>query len=224
MSREAPLWPTDLDEARRVQTRLAKAVETEDRFGPVRRIAALDAHFGKRQDRIWAAVALVDLADLELRHSILIVRPLDYPYIPGLLSFREAPAMLEALALLPEPPDMVLVDGQGIAHPRRFGIACHVGVLADLPTIGVAKSILVGRYDNLGADRGQSVPLIHRGAIVGAALRTRTAKQPVFVSTGHRIGLTSAVDIVLRCTRNLRLPEPIRLADAISRMHPPDPE
>ena len=127
--------------------------------------------------------------------------------------------MAAALALLPEPPDLVVVDGQGMAHPRRFGLACHLGVVTGLPTVGVAKSRLVGRYEEPGRERGSTSPLWHRKEIVGVALRTRDGTNPLFVSVGHRVGLQTCVDLVLRVTPKWRLPEPIRLADAISRMH-----
>jgi len=213
-----------------VQERLRGLVVTEDRFGPVAdpvagpvaRIAALDAHYSRRAGLTWAAAVAVRWPDLELLESVLVYRPTRFPYVPGLLSFREAPAMLDALALLSAPPDLLLVDGQGIAHPRRLGLAAHVGLLADLPTIGVAKSRLVGNAEEPARDRGAHTPLTHRGETIGAVLRTRTGTRPLYVSTGHRVALSTAVDWVLRCTPRYRLPEPIRLADALSRAHPPD--
>ena len=167
----------------------------------------------------WAAVAEIDPQTLELTRSILLAQPTVFPYVPGLLSFREVPAMSAALALLPEPPDLLLVDGQGLAHPRRLGLACHLGVVTGLPSIGVAKSRLVGRYEEPGLERGSSSPMFHRRELVGVALRTRDGTNPLFISVGHRISLPTAVDLVLRFTPKWRLPEPIRLADAISRMH-----
>lgn len=212
-------WPTTEAEARAVQERLRGQVVTHDAFGPLRRMAAVDAHFGEGDRVTWAAVADVDPDTLELRRSVLLCAPTRFPYVPGLLSFREVPAMAAALALLPEPPDLVLVDGQGLAHPRRFGLACHLGVVTGLPTIGVAKSRLVGRYDEPGRERGASSPMFHRRELVGVALRTRDGTNPLFVSTGHRVSLATAVELVLRVTRKWRLPEPIRLADTLSRMH-----
>ncbi len=214
-------WPSSPAEARAVQDRLRGAVVIEDRHGPVRRIAGVDVHYQPDLDLTWAAIALVDFPSLDLRQSVLSALPTRFPYIPGLLSFREAPAILDALERLTEPPDLLLVDGQGIAHPRRLGLASHVGLLADLPSIGVAKSRLCGGFREPGPERGDWSPLMHRAEVVGAVLRTRSSTRPVFVSVGHRIGLGAALDYVMSCTPRFRLPEPIRLADRLSRMHPP---
>lgn len=157
--------------------------------------------------------------DLVIVESALIDRPLTFPYVPGLLSFREAPATLELLEQLSEKPDLLLVDGQGLAHPRRFGLACHLGLLADVPTIGVAKSRLIGTYQEPGIERGAWSEPVDGGEIIGAVLRTRSAVRPVFVSIGHRISLKTAIDLVLCCTGRFRLPEPIRVADIFSRQH-----
>ncbi len=212
-------WPATEAEARAVQERLRGLVIAHDDFPPLRRLAAVDAHYSDLDGRTWGAVAEVDPHTLELTRSVLLARATAFPYVPGLLSFREVPAMAAALALLPEPPDLVLVDGQGMAHPRRFGLACHLGVVSGLPTVGVAKSRLVGRYAEPGRERGASSPMWHRKEMVGVALRTRDGTNPLFVSVGHRVGLQTCVDLVLRVTPKWRLPEPIRLADAISRMH-----
>lgn len=219
----APAWPGSPAEARALQQQMRAQVVVEDRLGTVRRVAGVDAHHDPNSGLTWAAVALVRLDDLELDQSVLCARPTSFPYISGLLSFREAPAILDALERLSAPPDLVLVDGQGIAHPRRLGIASHIGVLTDLPTIGVAKSRLIGRHDEPGPAPGAWAPLIDRGEVVGAVLRSRRAVRPLFVSPGHRIGLATAVALVMRCCRGLRLPEPVRLADRVSRMHPRAP-
>lgn len=213
-------WPTTEAEARQVQFRLARQVVLRDEFGPLRRVAAVDAHHSEANGLSWAAVAVVDADTLELRQSVLAARPTLFPYIPGFLSFREAPAMLAALAMLREPPDLLLVDGQGTAHPRRFGIACHVGVLTGLPAIGVGKSRLCGRFAEPGIERGARAPLIHRREEIGTVLRTRTDVSPLFISPGHRVCMATSAELVLRFTPRWRLPEPIRLADALSRMHP----
>ncbi|HYG89119.1 MAG TPA: deoxyribonuclease V [Azospirillum sp.] len=219
MDTRATPWPTTEAEARAVQERLRGRVIARDEFPPLRRVAAVDAHYSEQDGRTWAAVAEMDPNTLELTRSVLLARRTVFPYVPGLLSFREVPAMAAALALLPKPPDLVLVDGQGMAHPRRLGLACHLGVVTGLATIGVAKSRLVGRYEEPGWERGSSSPLWHRKEIVGVALRTRDGTNPLFVSVGHRVGLETCVELVLRFTPKWRLPEPIRLADAISRMH-----
>jgi deoxyribonuclease V len=212
------LWPRVPAEARLLQERLRGQVVTEDQLGVVQRVAGVDAHYGA--GRIWAAVAVMTLPDLATVESARADRPLAFPYVPGLLSFREAPAILDAMHRLSKKPDLLLVDGQGLAHPRRFGLACHLGVLGDMPTIGVAKSRLVGTYQEPGIERGAWSELVDRGETIGAVLRTRSAVQPVFVSIGHRISLKTAIDLVLRCTGRFRLPEPIRAADTLSRQHP----
>lgn len=217
-------WPGSPAEARAEQARLAPRIVREDRLGPVRSVAGLDVHYEPARGRAFAAAVLVDAASLELSRSVLACEPLSFPYVPGLLSFREAPAGLAALSLLEPRPDLLLVDGQGLAHPRRFGLACHVGLLADLPTIGVAKSRLLGAYEQPPPEAGSWVPLRDRGEIVGAVVRTRTAVRPLFVSIGHRVSLETAVAWTLRLCAGRRLPEPIRLADRLSRCHPePEP-
>ncbi len=213
-------WPKSPAEARRLQARLRECVIREDDVAPVRVVAGLDAHYAKRSGLVWGAVAAFDWPCLELRESALAGRPLDFPYVPGLLSFREAPALLAAFESLTVRPDLLMVDGQGLAHPRRFGLACHVGVLTDLPTIGVAKSRLIGSHAEPGADKGSRTPLMDGDEVIGAVVRSRSATRPLFVSVGHRIGLESAVERVLHCTSRFRLPEPLRIADRLSRLHP----
>ncbi len=210
-------WPRTPEAARDVQERLRARVIAEDRLGPLRRVAGADAHYSRDTAITRAAVALLGLPALGLRAWSEAVRPTDFPYLSGLLSFREAPAVLDALRRLPEAPDLLLVDGHGLAHPRRFGLACHIGVLADLPTIGVAKSRLVGDFEPPGRARGAWSPITIAGEVVGAALTTRGGTRPVFVSVGHRVSLETAVDLVLRCAPRVRVPEPIRRADRLSR-------
>jgi deoxyribonuclease V len=210
-------WPCSVAEAQRLQERLCGQVVTEDQLGVVQRVAGVDAHYSV--DSAWAAIAVMTFPDLVLVESALIHRPLAFPYVPGLLSFREAPPSLEILHRLSEKPDLLLVDGQGLAHPRRFGLACHLGVLGDVATIGVAKSPLVGTYQEPGIARGAWTKLVDREETVGAVLRTRSAVRPVFVSIGHRVILKTAIDFVLRCTSHFRLPDPIRAADTFSRQH-----
>ena len=213
-------WPHTPQEAREIQEGLRHRVVTEDRFGSIRIVVGLDAHYAPAQDLVWGAAAAMSYPELLLLESALACAPLTFPYVPGYLSFREAPALLAALESLSLQPDLLLVDGQGLAHPRRFGLACHIGVLADLPTIGVAKSRLFGSHEEPDAARGSSTPLILQDDVMGAVVRTRSNTRPLFVSVGHRIGLASAVRWVLRCAGRYRLPEPIRAADRLSRMHP----
>lgn len=214
-------WPTDLDAARAVQEALRHRVVASGDVPAPRRIAGVDVHFGPVSGLTWAAVAVLDGESLEVVESVLASVPTRFPYVPGYLSFREAPAALAALAMLREPPDLLMVDGQGLAHPRRFGIACHIGVLVDVPAIGVAKSLLVGRHEEPGIEAGHSVPLLHRREVIGSVVRTRDRVRPLYVSVGHRIGLERAVELALATTRGRKLPEPTRIADLLSRAHPP---
>lgn len=220
--RPAPItggWPETPSDARSEQARLAPRVIREDRLGPVRRVAGLDVHYDPARGLAFAAAVLVDAESLELQASALACAPLRFPYVPGLLSFREAPAGLASLALLDPRPDLLLVDGQGLAHPRRFGLACHIGLLADLPTVGVAKSRLLGEHGELPPGAGNQVPLLDRGETIGAVVRTRDRVRPLFVSIGHRVSLETAVRWTLRLCAGRRLPEPTRLADRLSRCH-----
>jgi deoxyribonuclease V len=153
---------------------------------------------------------------LEPLANATATRPVEFPYVPGLLAFRELPALLEAYAGLAEEPDLLLVDGHGLAHPRRFGIACHLGVELDRPSIGCGKSLLVGEHAEPAPRRGSSTLLLHRGERIGRCLRTRAGVRPVYVSIGHRCALEHAVSIVLACAPRYRLPEPIRAADHLA--------
>lgn len=207
--------PQSFAQARRLQEQLRGQVVTHDRLGSVRRVAGADAHYVA--DQLCAAVVVMSFPDLAVVESALVHQPIPFPYVPGLLSFREAPAILSALDRLSEKPDLLLVDGQGLAHPRRFGLACHVGVLSDTPTIGVAKSRLLGTYQEPALKRGAWSPLADRGETIGAVLRTRTTVRPLFVSIGHRVSLRTAIELVLRCSPHFRLPEPLRAADRLSR-------
>lgn len=214
-------WPTDIAGARALQERLRREVVAEGGpDGVPGLIAGVDVHVSERAGLTWAALALLDGKSLELEASVLAAVPTSFPYVPGYLSFREIPAVLAAFALLDRTPDLVMVDGQGIAHPRRLGIAAHLGVMLGLPTIGVAKSRLVGRHEEPGPLRGSRAPLLDKGETIGAVVRTRDKVAPLYVSVGHRIGLERAVELVLATTTRWRLPEPTRLADKVSRMHP----
>ncbi len=202
-------WDVEPDEARAIQHRLAERVVRQGAPGPVRTIAGVDM---SAKGVARAAVVLLSYPALETVEIARAERPLIFPYVPGLLSFREAPAVLAAFAALSRWPDLVLFDGQGIAHPRRLGIAAHLGVLLDLPSIGVAKSILVGRGPAPGPEPGAWVPLTDRGEVVAAAVRTRRNVKPVYVSIGHCIDLPAAIEWTLATTRGYRLPEPTRRA------------
>jgi deoxyribonuclease V len=159
-----------------------------------------------------AAVVVLTYPDLRPIEQATYEAPVTFPYVPGLLAFREAPAVLAAIAKLRQPPDVFILDGQGRAHPRRFGIACHVGLWLDKPTIGCAKSRLVGRHDEPGPERGGHAPLLAGREVIGAVIRSKPRTNPLYVSVGHKIDLDSAVQFVLNCLRGYRLPEPTRLA------------
>jgi deoxyribonuclease V len=209
-------WDLSVAEAQALQASLAVEVVDEDRLGEVRRVAGVDVGFERGGELVRAAVVVLSLPGLEVEERAIARRPTAFPYVPGLLSFREAPAILDALGRLGAAPDLLLCDGQGRAHPRRFGIACHIGLLADLPSIGVAKSLLVGRHEEPPDERGAWTPLVHRREVVGAALRTRPGTKPVYVSPGHRVSLGTAVDWVMRCTTRYRLPETTRHAHRLA--------
>jgi deoxyribonuclease V len=212
-------WDLDEAEARALQRQLAGQVVREDRFGEIRTVAGVDLGFPKTTDGKElgrAAVVVLSWPSLDLVEERVVEQPVTFPYIPGLLSFREAPVGLAAIGSLEHRPDLLLVDGHGLAHPRRFGIACHLGLLLDLPTIGCAKSILVGHAEEPGPNPGDWSPLVHRGETIGATLRTRPKTKPIYVSIGHRVSLASAIALVAQCGRGYRLPEPTRLADRIA--------
>jgi deoxyribonuclease V len=176
-------------------------------------VAGTDVGFDRRRGLTRAAVVVLSLPALETVDEAVAEIPTRFPYVPGLLSFREIPALLAAFEILATTPDAVLCDGQGRAHPRRFGLACHLGVLLDLPTAGVAKSRLVGTHGPVPAARGSWTRLEDGGEVVGAVLRTRAGVRPVYVSIGHRLDLGRCIDLVMACTGRYRLPETTRRAD-----------
>lgn len=208
-------WALSPRQAVAVQRRLATRVRVTRPPARLRLIAGLDAAFSRDGERCIAGVVLWDREESRVVEERLAHRPLVFPYVPGLLSFREAPALLAALRKLRARPDALMCDGQGLAHPRRFGIACHIGVLAGLPTLGCAKSRLVGSHRPPGRRRGSRAPLVDGGEEIGAVLRTRDGVRPVYVSVGHRMDLDSAARLVLACAERHRLPEPTRLADRL---------
>ncbi len=176
-------------------------------------MAGMDLAFSPDGKRSVAAVILWDVESQKVVEERLAVRAVRFPYVPGLLSFRETPTILAALRKLQQTPDALVCDGHGFAHPRRFGLACHVGLLVGLPTVGCAKSRLVGHHEDPLARRGATSALFHDDERIGSVLRTRDGVKPVYVSIGHRIDLRSAVRLVLQCGAGYRLPEPTRLAD-----------
>lgn len=209
-------WNVTAAEARELQILLSQEVIREDQLGEVKLVAGVDVGFEDSGQVTRAAVAVLTFPELELVEQQVVRRPTLMPYIPGLLSFREVPALIDALEQLLNLPDLILCDGQGIAHPRRFGLACHLGVLTDIPTIGVAKTLLVGRHKPLGEAKGSRELLIHRQEEVGVVLRTRDRVKPLYISLGHRLSLETAVDYVLLCTTKYRLPETTRQAHRLA--------
>ena len=208
-------WDVSPKRAVAIQRELAGQVI---RQGSVRRlsiVAGADTAFSPGKDMCVAAVVVWDVASRTIVEQHVVRKALRFPYVPGLLSFREAPAILAAIRKLRCTPDAFLFDGQGYAHPRRFGLACHVGVLIDKPSVGCAKSLLVGTHAPIDSTRGARTPLIHQHEQVGIALRTRDNVKPLFVSVGHRVSLDGATEIVLACGTGYRLPEPTRLADKL---------
>lgn len=217
-------WEVSPKEAIAIQEQLRSKVITEDRLGPVRLVAGVDVGSIEGGRLARAAVAVLAYPELALCNHVIAERPVDFPYIPGLLSFREIPAVLEALGQLKHLPDLLLCDGQGIAHPRRFGIACHLGVITGLPTIGVAKTRLVGYHGPVPERRGEWAPLKEGNALIGAVLRTREGVKPLFISIGHRLSLPTTIDYVMACVTRYRLSETTcwahRLASSASAGHP----
>ncbi|MEM7251369.1 MAG: deoxyribonuclease V [Pseudomonadota bacterium] len=185
-------------------------------FESVQAVAGVDLSFSRRTGLARAAAVVLSFPALEIIESSVAVRPIDFPYVPGYLSFREVPVATQALGQLQSSADLLLCDGQGFAHPRRFGLACHLGVEIGLPTIGVAKSRLIGTHREVPAEPGAWVPLLDGDETIGAVLRTRANVQPVFVSVGHRIDLDSAIDFTLQCLTRYRLPETTRAADSLA--------
>lgn len=210
------LQPENLAAARRAQEAMAASVETEDRLGPVNRLGGADVSTTRfdPERRVWAAIATLDAATLLPLAEAGEAGIARFPYVPGFLGFREVPALVAAWSRLAEKPDLVMVDGHGIAHPRRLGIATHLGLVLDLPTIGVAKSLLVGEVATLPDAPGAEAPILWRGAVIGMALRLRPRANPVYVSTGHRVSLATALAWVKRTATGHRLPAPTRAAHA----------
>lgn len=211
-------WDVTPREAIAIQEELRELVIRQNRFGALRTVAGVDVGFEQDGKFTRAAVSVLSFPKLETQETIIARRPTSFPYVPGLLSFREVPAILEALSQLKTTPDLLMCDGQGMAHPRRVGLACHLGLLCDLPSIGVGKSRLIGENEQVGQERGQRQPLVDNNELIGMVLRTRTGVKPVFVSIGHRVSLESAVEIVLQCTPKYRLPDPIRQAHHLASM------
>lgn len=200
-----------------IQREMREYVHVSDDFGTVKLIAGIDVGYDLQSNTSKAALVIMDIERLMPLETVIATDPTPFPYIPGLLSFREAPVIIKALEQVKKKPDMIFLDGQGIAHPRGLGIASHIGVLTGYPSIGVAKSVLCGHCEEPGLKKGQCTPLIYKGNKIGTALRSRDNVKPLFISPGHKIGHESAVDFVQRCLTRYRLPEPTRIADKLSK-------
>jgi deoxyribonuclease V len=218
-------WDGSIEGARRLQTQLAAQLRLVDEAPPApRTIAGLDVGFEDQGATARAAAVLLDGTTLQLLDSVVERVPTAMPYVPGLLSFRELPALLAALQRLAQVPELVLVDGQGIAHPRRLGIAAHFGVATGLPTIGVAKKVLCGRFQPPGPQPGAHTPLVHNGEQIAWMLRSKARCNPLVVSPGHRVSMDGARERVMALLRGYRLPEPTRLADRLASRRGAMPE
>ena len=221
-------WRVTPAEARRIQLELRSRLVLEDRLAPLRRVAGADVAIDIARGQAVAGAIVYAFPGMEELERVAVRRPLDFPYVPGLLSFREIPALLAVFERLRAEPDLIFCDGQGYAHPRRFGFACHLGVLFDRPTIGCAKSRLVGTHREPGRRTGSWTPLVDEGEVIGAVLRTRAATKPIYVSAGHRVSLPRAIQLVLAVSDGYRIPRPTREADhfveAVKRSGNPRPQ
>jgi len=211
-------WDLSPAEAKALQRTLRQRVRVEPFHQPVRWVAGVDVSIRGEVGR--AAVVILSFPELEPLEAATAERPVSFPYIPGLLAFREGPVVLDAMERLQQRPDLLIFDAQGLAHPRRMGLATHLGVLLDLPSIGCAKSRLCGEHQEPPRERGGWVPLFDGEEVIGAVVRTRTDVHPVYVSVGHRIDLEGAVKWVLRCCTRYRLPEPTRWAHRVAGGEP----
>lgn len=206
-------WNVSPTEARRIQMVLRDRVELGDRLGKLRHVAGADVALDMARGHAIAGIVIYRFPSIEEVERIWAERPLKFPYIPGLLSFREMPVILAAFARVRTRPDLIFYDGQGYAHPRRFGIACHLGVTLDCPAIGCAKSRLIGSHSEPPPGRGAWVPIEDKGEVIGALLRTQEGVKPIYVSTGHRVCLERAVELVMAVSGSYRIPRPTRDAD-----------
>ncbi|MEJ2407574.1 MAG: deoxyribonuclease V [Candidatus Thiodiazotropha sp.] len=210
-------WNLTESEAMLLQQQLATKVITKDQLNEVKWVAGVDVAYAKSSESTVAAVVILDAKTLQVIESVSVVDQVQFPYIPGLFSFRELPPLIKAFAQLNHSPDLVVCDGQGYAHPRRFGLACHLGVLFDLPTIGCGKTKLLGEHRQPDNERGAHVPLCNNSEVIGSVLRTQSGINPIYISIGHRISLATARQWILKLAPKYRLPETTRKADQLVR-------
>lgn len=211
------IWqiPDTIEEARAIQDNLRQELHLEWEDKHIRTIAGIDCSFPNDQSR--AVIVLMDYATLAVQSQIICDAPVTFPYVPGFLSFREIPVILKAIDRLETAPDLFIIDGQGTAHPRRLGIAAHLGMVLDLPTLGVAKSRLCGTHKILPEEAGSETPLMDKGERIGTVLRSKARCNPLYISPGHKMSHEKAMEITRNCLRGYRLPEPTRLADKLSK-------
>jgi deoxyribonuclease V len=205
-------WTMTPREAIALQKSLRERVTLRPLEREIETVAGADISFNKYEPTLYAGIVVLRLPSLEVVEEVGVVSETRFPYVPGLLSFRESPPVLEAWSKLKTEPDAVMFDGQGIAHPRRVGIASHVGLIIERPTLGCAKSVLVGKYEEPPPERGAWTPLVDKGETVGAAVRTKDRVHPIYVSPGHLIDLAGAIELTLKCNGGYRQPEPTRRA------------
>ena len=207
-----PPWDLTPKQAIELQKKLTNQLIITDQFSEIGTVAGVDVGFEQQNTIARAAIAVLSLDNLELINTSIARRPVTFPYVPGLLAFREIPVVLDALEQLSQQPDILLCDGQGIAHPRGLGIAAHLGLLTNIPSIGVAKKRLIGDHEPVGNHKGDYQPLYIKGKQVGVVLRTRDNVKPLYISPGHRVSITTAMEMVMRCLTKYRLPETTRYA------------
>jgi deoxyribonuclease V len=207
-------WKVTTEEAKNIQLQLKSKLTFHNKLdlSQIQTIAAADISYNRSDVNLYAVVVVLGYPDLKLKGAYSNQAQAIFPYIPGYLSFREVPPLLDIFKTIPIEPDILICDGQGIAHPRGFGLASHLGIMLNIPTIGCAKSVLVGTYSEPSQSKGSTNPLMFEGRQVGAVVRTRRGVKPVFVSVGHKFSLKKAIEIILHCSPNYRIPEPLRLA------------
>ncbi|HHT9125747.1 MAG TPA: deoxyribonuclease V [Candidatus Brocadiia bacterium] len=205
-------WDVNYKEAVQIQQRLQKKLILKKPKSGFRLVAGTDVAYDKKSDKVFAGVVILNLENMQRVEQATAVGRVRFPYIPGLLSFRESPILLKAFSKIKQTPDIIIVDGQGIAHPRGIGLASHLGLILDMPSVGCAKSRLVGEHEPVGKKAGSQSYIKINGKVVGVVLRTKTNIKPVYVSPGHKIDLASVVNVVLKCCRGYKLPEPTRQA------------
>ena len=205
-------WDIQYSEAVKIQRELRERLILKAPEMTIKLVAGADVSYSKGSDVFFSSVVVLEMPRMNVVEEVTAEGKVDFPYIPGLLSFREAPILIKAFEKVRNTPDVIIFDGQGIAHPRGLGLASHMGLVLGLPSIGCAKKILVGTHDPVGSEVGDHTPLVYKGNVIGAALRTRQNVKPVFISPGHKMDISSAVEIAIKTGGGYKLPEPTRQA------------